>query len=358
MPPWNDGSKNVVRDLARALTQVTPTVLVTPGASSIAAHVCGEPVYRTAGGFSPAVLDNVRVLMRLLTGDPHDVWHFVFAPNFASSAAGRVARTLRASLGWNGRVVQTVASAPKTFEHLGSLLFGDLIVAQSAFTKARLVAAGADSGRIFVIPPCAAAPCPPTEVERRELRERYRLGSGPLFVYAGDYEVSGGAETVADAALTIVRAAPEARIVFACRPKTPRAEEAKRKLIARLKPLEHAVAHVGVLPSLAPLVAEARALLFPVDNLYGKVDLPLVLLEALALGTPLVLVRGGPLEEITAARFVAPGDAAGVAREALALLDDERHAELVLHGRAVYDERYTPATAAAAYESLYLRCTP
>src|SRR5205807_5127515 len=78
--------------------------------------------------------------------------------------------------------------------------------------------------------------------------------------------------------------------------------------------------HLGQMGDIAPLLASASAVLFPVDDLYGKVDLPLVLLESLALGIPLILVRGGPLEAISAADFVDPGDAPALAQKALAIL--------------------------------------
>src|SRR5215468_4294538 len=84
-PPWHDGSKNLVRDVAAHLERAEPTVLSTPGAPSVGPRVTMEPIYAESGRFAPALSANARVMRRLLRGDPHDIWHFVFAPNFASS---------------------------------------------------------------------------------------------------------------------------------------------------------------------------------------------------------------------------------------------------------------------------------
>lgn len=356
VPPWNDGSKNLVRDLASHFTRNEATVMVTEAGEPLRSvkHVKQEEIYRAVNrGFSPSIQQNARVLSRLLRGDPHDLWHFVFAPNLASSLAAHAAKAARRARGWKGRIVQTVASAPREFHRLSALLFGDIVVAQSAFTRERLLAAGASTARVKVVPPCAAPHAAPSAADRKALREQHGLGSGPLFVYAGDYEVSRGAETTARAADSILRADPSARIVFACRAKTPHAAVHRARIEVQLAAHQDRTFHLGELPSLGPLIAEARALLFPVDDLYGKVDLPLVLLEGLAMGTPLVLARGGPLEEIGAARYVDVGDAEGLAREAVALLREDNHTELAAAGRAAYEARYTPEKVAAAYEDLY-----
>src|ERR1700678_704879 len=118
-PPWHDGSKNLVRDIASHLTRAEPTVMTLPGAPAIGARVTMEPVYRDAGRFMPGLAANARVLGRLVSGDAHDLWHFVFAPNPASSSAARIARGIRRASGWRGPLVQTVASAPRSFEGIG-----------------------------------------------------------------------------------------------------------------------------------------------------------------------------------------------------------------------------------------------
>jgi phosphatidylinositol alpha-1,6-mannosyltransferase len=357
VPPWNDGSKNLVRDVASHLERARATVMTTPGAAPPGERVAVDPVYRSGGGFAPALSANARVLGRLLFGDPHDVWHFVFAPNAASSGAARFAMRARRAAGFRGAVVQTVASAPRRFEGSRELLFGDRVVILSEWMRARLESAGAPPGILRVIPPCASAPAAATPESTARARAHHALGDGPLVVYPGDYEVGTGAITVARAAGLLLREIPYARVVFACRAKTSGAGAAHAACLAEVKSLglEDRVLHVGEIDDLHALLGAARAVAFPVDDLYGKVDVPLVVLEALALGVPLVLARGGPLESVTTARFVEPRDPGALARELIELLrmPEESMLREGERARREHDARFSPRVVAAAYDALY-----
>ncbi len=354
-PPWHDGSKNLVRDVAANLTRALPTVMTTPGAPRIGARVTQEAVYTDAGRFSPALLSNARVLRRLALGDPHDLWHFVFAPNPASSTAAQIARRVRAAAGWDGPVVQTVASAPRSFATIRRWLFGDVVVVLSEWTRGRLVGSGVRAAQLRVIPPCAAAPDPPDEARIAVTRAKYDL-TGPVVLYPGDLEVSRGAETVADAVPRILKAVPEATIVFACRPKTKDAAAAKDALVRTLTAshVEARTRHVGEIDDMPALLAASSVVAFPVDDLYGKVDLPLVLLEAMSLGVPVIACKDGPLEALVPLRMVPPGDPEALADEVLRLLLAKGDAaEAGQQGRALYHEKFRPSVVAAAYDELY-----
>lgn len=352
--PWHDGSKNLVRDVATHLERARPTVMTTPGAPALGPRVSAEAVYRDAGRFAPSVTANARVALRLATGDPHDLWHFVFAPNPLSSTVANVASRLRTTGGWRGRVVQTVASAPRSFDGAQRWIFGDAIVALSEHTRARLVGAGVSASVVRVIPPCAR---PPSQGhDRREVRQRLGLGDGPLVLYPGDYEVSRGASTVAASVAEVARRVPGVTFVYACRKKTAAAEDAQRRVEGELsaRGATARVKHLGEVADMGELLAIADVVAFPVDDLYGKVDLPLVLLEAMALGLPIVVAHGGPLEALDFARFVDPGDGGALASHLVELLEDPEAARrLGDAGRHAYLTRYTPKAVAARYDALY-----
>ncbi|MBK6696370.1 MAG: glycosyltransferase [Myxococcales bacterium] len=114
------------------------------------------------------------------------------------------------------------------------------------------------------------------------------------------------------------------------------------------------VRFVGELPELAVLLAEASVVALPADDLYGKVDVPLAVLEALALGVPLVLARGGPLETVTTASFVDAADTQGLADALAHLLEsDAARAEQAAAGKALYARVFRPEVVAARYEEIY-----
>ncbi len=351
VPPWNDGSKCLVRDVASHLTVAEPTVMVAPAGPSLGPRVRREPVYGASSRFAPT--DNALVLNRLLFGDPLDLWHFVFAPNAASSAAAQLAVRTRRSRGWKGKVVQTVASRPKSFEGRGvqALFFGDRIVALSEWTRVRLLRARVRDAIIRVIPPCAADPV--VKEPAGLVRERYDLGSGPVVLYPGDLHVSSGASMVAAAASDVLRTVPGARFVFACRPKGHDTSEREAGLRAALRGLDAFVRILGEVDDMPSLLAAADVVAFPADDLYGKVDLPIVLLEAMALGRPLALVSDGPLEELPGVH-VPPGDSAALARALVELCHDAAMRErLGADARTAWERRHTPEIVAAQHDALY-----
>ena len=118
-----------------------------------------------------------------------------------------------------GRANHRVGAAAFTRE----LFFGDIVVAQSRWTRERVVAAFRDAGReaprIEVIPPPIGELRARSPDEVAEVRRALRLPGGAqvLEVYPGDLEVSQGAENAARAVATIARELPEAIVVFACR---------------------------------------------------------------------------------------------------------------------------------------------
>ena len=358
-PPWHDGSKNLVRDVASHLEHAVPTVMTTEAfakASSLPSRVRTEGVYRSAGRFSPPLLANARVLARLMQGDPHDLWHFVFAPNPASSGAALLAKTLRRMLGFRGPVVQTVASAPRSFEGVSRLVFGDHVIALSEWTRGRLVGSGVTGVPIHVIPPCARAPDRPSDEAVRALKAKHGL-HGKVVLYPGDLEFSRGASNVVAALPALLRLVPDVVLVLACRKKTVRAEAAEAVLlteIARLG-LSANVRVVGEVSSMPTLLAASDAIAFPVEDLYGKVDVPLVLLEAMALGVPMVVAEDGPLEGLApAARLVAPGADGPLARALAELLGPSgAGAAASRAGLALYNARFTPVVVARAHDALY-----
>ncbi len=349
-PPFHDGAKCLVRDVAMGLRNYRPVVLGTRDAPPLAEGIEVDRVYPTAGGFAPALRDNERVFQRLVFGDRPDIWHFVFAPNPLSSFAGRVARALR-----RVATVQTVASAPRSFAGSARLLFGDRVVTTSSWTRDRLLAEGAPAARVAVIPPSVPELAPiDAEQARALLRETDLPQGGPLIVYPGDLEVSTGAALLARALPAVFAKSADVHAVFACRAKTERASQAQQRLEHELAPFGRRVRFVGEVPSLHALLSLATLVAFPVDNLYGKVDLPIAVLEAMALGIPVIALDVGPLRELVGAHLIPPGDPGALANACVELLaSPERRAELAEKGRAAVHERHRPGQVALAYEAIY-----
>lgn len=361
-PPWHDSSKNLVRDVAGHLTRHEAVLMTRPDAHPALRATPGlerarlRDVYAGGGRFAPALADQARVLATLLTGPREDLWHFFFAPNPRSSAAARLAARARAM-----RTVQTVCSAPLPGADLERVLFADRVVVVSRHTEERLRRAGIAAARIRRIAP-AVAPLAPLDAAGR-ITARRKLGlleAAPLIVYPGDLEVSRGAERALrlHAALPGSLARDEAQLVLACRAKTPRAHAARAKLEALARELgaSERVRFIGETPDIHALLACSDLIVLPSEDLYAKMDLPLVLIEAMLLERPVVVLEGTAAAELAdddAAR-ACPDDVAALTAVSRELLDDAgARAALGAAARAAALARYHPENVAAQYESLY-----
>jgi glycosyltransferase involved in cell wall biosynthesis len=357
-PPFHDGSKCLVRDVARHLTRVEPIVMSVPGAPPLlsvdgARAVRSVAAYGAPGGFTPAFSANLRAAAWLLVRSRASVWHFVFAPNERTSGAGRLLRRLRGV-----PVVQTVASPPRSFANPQGLFFGDVLVAQSAWTKRAIETSYDGSGltrpRITVIPPPVSDLSAPSAEAIAAVRRDLELTPQQRYVlYPGDLETSSGAEATAALAERLPALLPEVVTVFAYRRKSPAAVSVAERLCARL-PGSHTRFRENV-PNILALLAGAAAVLFPVDDLWGKVDLPIVLLEAMALGVPVIALDQGPLCDLRGVVKVPSLEVAGWLSEVSTLLNDaQRTAEIAVAQRAALHESHRASVVARAYEDLYL----
>lgn len=351
VPPFRDGSKCLVRDLCLHLQDVSPQVLGSGApAPELGEHTLSHDVYSTVGSFSPGLRQNLQAAWWMLARSRADLWHFVFAPNNRSSQVGAWLKRLRRL-----PTVQTIASPPKSFENPERLLFGDIVVAQSRWTKERFEEAyrGAGSSRQIVeIPPPAPQLEPVSEERMREARVSLGVDAKEqLFLYPGDLEVSQGAERTISWGQELRGRVPDAKVVIAYRDKTSLVDEYAARLSQGTDP--SSVVFAKNVPDIHALVATSRALLFPVDDLYGKVDLPIVLLEAFRLGTPVVALDHGTLASLRGATLLGDSASSWLDCASRLALDTEYFEASREAGFQAIRRHYEPGLIAAKYRDVY-----
>jgi phosphatidylinositol alpha-1,6-mannosyltransferase len=347
-PPWNDGSKNLARDLVEGLAEVgarySTEVFAPRDAWPRSVGTVATPTPR-AGRRTLA-----RIALTLATERESAAWHFFFAPNARTSA---VARALRAARG--RPTVQTIASAPSPRDRLGELAFGDRVVALSRATEARALEEGVDPTRLVRIPTATRAPARPSASDIEAARARHGLGTGSFVVcFAGDLEHGRGADVLLDACGQASRRG-DVVLALACRAKTSRGEERRRELSVRAAALRVALRWVGETPAIHAVLAASDLVALPADTLFAKVDHPLVLLEAQHLGRPVLVTEGTSAFELAeeGGALGAPFDAEAIAAciDRLVSNADERAAAGARAGIA--GRARSVGAMARAYESLY-----
>ena len=353
-PPWTDSSKNLVRDLALHGDQFQYRVLTTRGQRLGGDGVTSEPIYRDAGRYTPALVQNARVLARLMRPDRTSLAHFFFAPNPRATQAARLALRLRPRL-----TLQTVCSIPLSFREPDRLLFANKVVVLSRHTRDQFLAHGVHRERLVRIPP--GIRLPPFPSPDRRLQARRRLGlpeDRPVVIFPGDLQFSGAARTVARAIPLLRDLSP--LVLFACRPKQEASLLEERRLRADLASsgVASLVRHLGEVPDMLELLRACDLCLLPAESLYAKMDYPLVLLEALALGVPMVVADRPPLTELLedpVGEAVPPDDPAALAAACRSILEGSPEARTSLAARCRDSacRRHDIAAVSWQYEELY-----
>jgi phosphatidylinositol alpha-1,6-mannosyltransferase len=101
-------------------------------------------------------------------------------------------------------------------------------------------------------------------------------------------------------------------------------------------------------------LAGSTAVLFPVDDLWGKVDVPIVLLESMKLGVPVIAINHGPLADLGGAELVAHGDRVALGRAAIAMAKDVAARHAVVERQLPNVTQFDAPRIAELYEGLYL----
>ncbi len=357
--PWNDSGKNLVRDLAEASPRHGIEVFAGPGFEPTGPHV---RVHKRLGpsAYAPGLAQKASIFGALLLLPSRiSLLHFFFAPNPATSRmAGLALRIHRRPS------VQTISSSPASYEGVARLCFGDRVVALSEYNRKRLVAAGVPN--VVKIHPGIDL-SRPLENPEGAARWREKLGTAGrrVLLYAGDYEFSQGARIALDLFRRAREKFPEVMLVFAVRRKTPAAGpvEARMKSDAALWGMGPHVRFLNEVDDVRGLLTLADLSVMPVERLYAKMDMPLVLLEHMAMGRPAVVSDSQPLlETIQGGRggiAVKHGDVARFAEVVADLLrDDGARAELGRSARRLVEEQFDIRRVAEAYANLYDELAP
>lgn len=185
----------------------------------------------------------------------------------------------------------------------------------------------------------------------RPTTERQRV------LFAGHLDIGGGAaesiEGVAAASGALERAPT---LVMALRGRVGQDERSEMEKLQRMA--EHAGVQVElhrVVPDMQPLLDQASVVILPARQLYGKADVPLITLEAMASGRPVIVSDLPSMAGLgTAVERVVPGDASALGAALHRLLEDpdewDRQARA---GRALVTRDFAVEAAVSAYAELY-----
>lgn len=355
-PPWRDSSKNLARELVRACPEIDFRALAPAGQRSHLPQLTLEPLYPAAGRFQPGLTQQLRVLGRLTAPLQAELVHFFAAPNPQAALTARLVLGLRRH---RPPIVQTLCSLPDDERTIAAGCFGDAVVVLSYHALRRALDAGVRQAQR--IAPAVRRPPRIAHERRLALRRALGLDGSPLVLWAGDLEAGGGASELVAAAALIREQLPDAAFVLAARPKSAASAAAVAHLHgqARQLGLLSSLRWLGEFRAMRSLLAACDVQVLAPASLARKMDYPLVLLEGLARGLPIVVSDRGPLCELleegraAAGRLVAPDQPVAIAEAVTELCADpvQHAAARAAAWRAAAD--FAPVAMARAYVDLY-----
>lgn len=295
VPPWNEGSKNLTLNLASSLKRHTAHLLTTRvNSSHLLPHVKWHGIYR----HNDLTLSQKFLLLKyLMFKPPVDIFHFFFVPTKLSSCI--FSSLIRY---YGKKSVQTLPCLPAGIsspEKIRKLIFADKVVVYSKYTHDKLLNCGLSNVAHINIG---------LDIKRFaeakpdfHLRQRFGLKDDDVIIlFAGEYSRLAGIPLLRRSILELTKNNLRCHFLIAGRILVPgdlSVEENFKKFVQKQK-ISNQVHFLGEVSDFAALLKTSNILFYPVKNMEGKIDTPLVILEAMASGLPVVTNDLPPLNEI------------------------------------------------------------
>jgi phosphatidylinositol alpha-1,6-mannosyltransferase len=350
-PPWDNASKNRAYNIALNIKKHKIHLLTKKGhlLSWKTENIVFEDVYRTKYVF----LQKLFLGLRLLKKDPHiKVYHFFFQPSSISSLFFKYLLKIKRKSS-----IQTILNVFGEGDDLRKYLFADVMLVSSEYMRVKLLNEGFKNVRKID---------PGVDCERfshralsTDLRERLEIGDAPVVLYPGEYLEIRGMPHLLEAIRLVLTRVGSVRFIFACRifnkEDLIREQETKKK--AKRMGVSDGIIFLQTYDEMPELIGLSDIVIFPTIEMYDKMDIPLTLLESLAMGKPIIISDIPPLNEIMKAEVgikVKPGDHVELTNSIIELLtDDERRKAMGRRGRQMVLEHFDIKEIAMEYDELY-----
>lgn len=360
-PPWDEASKNFAYYLAKNVTGFFP-YLLTNGIISELPSTQQRSIY-TSNDFS--YFQKLRLIkhLRKMKND-FDILHYIFTPTKQNSFL--LKNFVNAGKNKGVRIIQTIATLREDLysdKDLKNIMFGDLIITYSNHAKNKLNALGFNNVK-RVYPGIDLAYYSPQPKDIDSMKQLGLEETDFVVTYPGEYIRLGATDDIAD---MIIKYSAELRtknikILFACRTKNDKdAISKKDKVIARMKArnvLDRAI-FVDIFSDMAKLYNLSDVIIFPVQNMRGKFDVPLAAVEPMACEKPVIVSDLPILKE-----FAQDGNSVTIQKGnidelASAIFDlyqnPEKRTALGKAGRKFCEENFDIKKVADIYSQIYAK---
>ena len=357
VPPWDEASKNFAYFLAKHITKHRLTVFTTPTVlPELPTTVTQDPCY------TGAHLDFNQKL-RLLNAlrkhrDYFDITHYLFTPTRRNTSMIKFL-----SHPSHGKTIQTIATLREDLykpSELKNLFFADHLVVYSDYSKTRLEKLGfTNVSRIY--PGIDLDLYQPRAKDAAAMKFFNLTESDFVVMYPGEYMRLGATDMITLWLIDHYKKSPNSKMkfVFACRIKHDDDAMKKNEIKQRFERagIMKNILFTDTYGDMPTLYSIADVVIFPVNDMRGKFDVPLVIIEAYASGKPVILSDLPIFGEFSGSEFCVTIPRGSIAdlREKLAYLRDNQEVRNTLgrNARTFVEKNFDLKKTVDEYESLY-----
>lgn len=357
VPPWDEASKNFAYFLAKSMESHHVSILTTPTwLPDLPANVTQIPCYtKNELDFS----EKLRLLSALRgLRNKFDITHYLFTPTRKNTSLINFF-----SRPTHGKTLQTIATLREDLygaKQWKQLLFADRIIVYSDYSKDILERVGFDNvTRIY--PGTDLSLYRPQPKDAEALAFFHLTPEDFVVMYPGEYVRLGATDMLTEWLIEYYRTHPDSamKFVFACRVKHEDDRLKKVEITERFAAagILDRIRFTDTYADMPKLYNLADIMAFPVGDMRGKFDVPLVIIEAYACGKPVILSDLPIFREFssdTICATVPRGSAEALTESVDALMSDPARREaLGREARAFVERSFDLKDTVRRYEDVY-----
>ena len=245
------------------------------------------------------------------------------------------------------------------------------IIAVTENIQHSLIMAGVPHYKIEIVPPGIDISIYNPSISGGDVRKYFGIGSDlPLLLYVGNLTKIKGIHIFIDALKVIVKRFPDMKLLMALNMPLSKYEEEDTaglydterdfEIKEKIKSygLNNNIIPLGIVKNMPQVMAASDVFITPFLNTVGVVDYPTSLLEAMAVGKPVIATRVGGIPEIVKRKenglLVEPGDVHELKNALLYILENKDEAKRMGENAAKYvAENYSVDAIVEKMERVY-----
>ncbi len=288
-PPWDEASKNLAYFLAKNISDFQIGIMVKKILPEVGKNIVQNQVYTTSEISEFNWTEKLRSLFfQWKARGKFDVNHYFFTPTKLNTFLIKNFLKIKKT-----KSIQTVATLREDLwsdEDLKKLLFAEKIITYSDYSKNKLEKLGFSGvERIY----------PGIDLEIYQKRPKdskllSQLGIGAddfVITYPGEYTRLGATDLIVEAFQGLEQKIKNAKLILACRVKNEKDQKKKEEIAKKIKAwkISDRVIFLDTFSEMSKIYNLSELVIFPVSNMRGKFDVPLVIPEAQASRKPVIV---------------------------------------------------------------------